>query len=97
MRPPSRRSRGRGDAHDASRSRLGGVAEADGKEAARGGLAGRGQRRRVALALQLAERDESLELTAGAPVELAERAIEGGVGRDGDDEDIRAAHPTADR
>ena len=50
-------------------------------------------RARIALAGQLAERDQRLELSAGAPIELSQRAVEGRFGGDGDDEDVRGNVP----
>ena len=69
------------------------VTETDRQDASARGFAARGQRRRVALARELPERDERLELTAGTPIDLAERALEGRFGGDGHDEDIRGHVP----
>ena len=93
VRPPSRRSAAAATRPTVSRSSFVGVAEADRQDPAARGLAARRQRGRVALARELAERDERLELAAGPPVELAERAVEGRLGGDGHDEDVRGHVP----
>ena len=69
------------------------VAHADRQQTSRGGLPARSERGRVALAGEFPERDERLEFAAGAPVELAERAIEGRRCGDGDDEEVRGHVP----
>ena len=69
------------------------VTQPDRQEPSARGLATRGERAHIALAGQLAERDERLDLAAGPPIELAERAVEDRLGGDGDDEDVRGNVP----
>ena len=93
-RPAAEPSLGRGgDPDDGLAVERRRVAEPDRQHPAGRGLAARRQRGRVALAGELAERDERLELAAGPPVELAERAVEGRLGGDRDDEDVRGDVP----
>ncbi len=88
--PPFRRGR---DPPDGLAVERRSVAETDRQDPSARGLATGRQRGRIALARELPERDERLELTAGPPVELAERAVEGRLGGDGHDEDIRGHVP----
>ena len=83
VRPPSRRSAEAPTRTTVSRSSVARIAQPDDEQPAGRQLAGGRERGREALAGQLAEGDERLQLAAGAPVELAERAVEGGLGGDG--------------
>ncbi len=58
-----------------------------------GDLPGRGHGGGEPLAAELAERDEGLDLAAGAPVEFAEGTVERGFPGHGDGEDIRGHIP----
>ncbi len=84
---------GGGDPHDRFTVHGLGLAEADGQQPVRGDLPGRGHGGGEPLAADLPERDEGLDLAAGAPVEFAQGTIERGFPGHGDDEDIRGHIP----
>ena len=96
-RPPSRRSAVAATRTTISRSSVGRVADRHEQDPPGRQLAGRRERGRVALAVQLAERGERLELAAGPPVELAERAVERRIGERPGRRGRPRARPTADR
>ncbi len=79
---------GRPQVHDGLAVELGGGPGPDRQEAADRQVAGRGEGRRVPRADELAEGGLGAQLAAAAPVELAEGALEGGLGRDGDGQDV---------
>ena len=79
---------GRAEPVDRLAVELVGLAGADQQEPARGQVAGRREGRAVALAGQLAERGQGRQLTAAAPIELAQRTVERGLADERDGQDI---------